>query len=199
MRGFFFDAVWGEGWYECGTNCPRFVPAVMVRGLEDFCNSLGGLTFGIHVNVGVDIHGDLRAVVAREFLHDFGVHAAQGEHGEVGVAQFVETPALGAELGTVLGPPPTEAAGEDACPGVVRYDGAGIVLHDVALVGLSVGVGLLVAGELRLLVDLQRLAEAFGQGEQAHAGLGLRFLEVAQYVVGVDDVDDALVEVYVTP
>ena len=36
---------------------------------------LGGLALAVHVHVGVDVHGDGAVCVARELLHDLGVHA----------------------------------------------------------------------------------------------------------------------------
>lgn len=74
--------------------CPHSLLQTIVYWLEDLGNRLHGLALSIDVHVGVDVHGDLGAVVAGELLHDLWVHAVQGQEREIAVAQFVGRPAL---------------------------------------------------------------------------------------------------------
>ena len=61
------------------SNHVRFLVWGLVQ-LEKLRHCVHGGAFGVHVDVRVDVHGDLRAVVAGELLHDLGMHAAHCEH-----------------------------------------------------------------------------------------------------------------------
>lgn len=67
-----------------------------------------------------------------ELLHHLGVHALDGEQGEIGVAELVQAPSVEAVLCAVLGSPAAEAGGQDAGAAVVHDDGAVVGLLDVA-------------------------------------------------------------------
>lgn len=60
---------------DCGS---AFAVDVLGR-LEELGNRLDGLALRVHVPVGVDADGDLRAVVAGELLHDLRVDSAHRE------------------------------------------------------------------------------------------------------------------------
>ena len=93
-------------------------------GLENGRDGGYRLALRVHVHMGVDVHGDLRAVVPGELLHHLGVHAADGKQGEVRMAKLVKTPSVETVLGAVLGPPTAKARGQDAGAAVVGDDGA---------------------------------------------------------------------------
>ena len=154
-----------------------------------------GLALGVHINMRIDIHGDLGAVVAGELLHHLGVNSLDGEQGQVGVPELVQAPSVEAELRAILGPPAAEARGQDACAGVVRNHGAIVGLLDVALLGLAPLVRPCIALELGLLVGLEHMDSLVRERQHAGAGLGLGCLEVSHVVVGVANVGDFAVEV----
>ena len=59
-------------------------------------------------NVRIDVHGDLRAVVTRQFLHHLGVHAVHGEQDEIGMPELMEGKAFQSKSSAVVGPPRAE-------------------------------------------------------------------------------------------
>lgn len=157
------------------------------------------LLLGVHVHVGVDVHGDLGAVVAGELLHDLGVDAVQGEQREVGVPELVEAPAVEPETCAVERPPAAERAGRHALAVVGGDDGRVLGLLQVALLRPAPLVRPSELGGLRLLLGKQRVARDLGQREQPHARLGLGLLEVPEAVEAVAHVHDAALEVDVAP
>ena len=117
-----------------------------------------------------------------ELLHHLGMHAVDGEQGEVGVAELVQAPAVEAVLAAILGPPAAEAGRQDVRAAIVGDDETIVVLDDVALFRLAPLVGALVTLELCRLVGLEHFDRLVGERQHAGAGLGLGGLEVAHVV-----------------
>ena len=99
------------------------------RGIEDVDDRLTGLVLRPHVDVGVDIHGDLRAGKPRELLHDLGVHALESERRDIGVAKLVQRPVNEVEAATVAQPPAFENVGAEATHGNAEHDRVVLVLR----------------------------------------------------------------------
>lgn len=167
--------------------------------LENRCDCGRGLALRIHVHMGVNVHGDLGAVVAGELLHHLGVDSVDGEQGQVGMAELVEAPVVQTILRPVLSSPTAEARGQHAGAAVVGNDRAVVGLLDVSLLRLAPLVGAGVALELSLLVGLENFDRLVREGRHARAGLGLGGLEVSHVVVGVANVGYLAVEVNVAP
>lgn len=108
-----------------------------------------------------------------ELLHHLGMHALDGEQGQIRMPELVQAPSVEAVLGAALGPPAAEAGGQDAGAAVVRDDGAVVGLLDVALLRLTPLVCAGVALELGLLVVLEDLDRLVGERQHARAGFGL--------------------------
>lgn len=115
--------IWYESFSYCTTRHEALRPV-----LERLRHSVHGLALGVHVEVGVNAHGDAGTVVAREFLHRFRMYTVERREREIDVAQLMEAPVIEVVIAAVLRPPAAEARGEDA--------GAAAVRDDRSLVGL---------------------------------------------------------------